>query len=195
MTPSHCQPKTEKSVTAMQLRTTSMEAPVAFPDNPALELRARFRSSMRLVASTVAVVTAEHDGRRGGLTATATCSLSVEPPLMLACVNRRSNTHGLIWRSERFCINYLGSQHRELANLFAVPIQDTDAKFAVGKWSMGRHGSPTLLDSLCTIECQLVRRFDEGTHTIFIGAVLDVATRDHHAPLLHVQGGFASVAR
>jgi flavin reductase (DIM6/NTAB) family NADH-FMN oxidoreductase RutF len=174
---------------------TPVETPVALPDNPALELRSRFRSSLRLVASTVAVITAAHDGRRGGLTATATCSLSVDPPLMLVCVNRRSNTHGFMWHSERFCINYLGTQHRDLADLFAGQMQDTDAKFAVGKWGIGKHGTPVLLDSLSTIECQVVRRFDEGTHTIFIGAVLDVTARDHHAPLLYVQGSFAGVAR
>lgn len=175
--------------------TTPVEVPVALPDNPALELRSRFRSSLRLVASTVAIVTAAHDGRRGGLTATATCSISVDPPLMLVCVNRRSNTHGFMWHSERFCINYLGTQHRELADLFAVQVQDTDSKFAAGKWGIGSHGSPVLLDSLATIECQVTRRFDEGTHTIFIGAVLDVTARDHHAPLVYVQGNFAGVAR
>jgi flavin reductase (DIM6/NTAB) family NADH-FMN oxidoreductase RutF len=157
-------------------------------------LRSNYRSSLRLVASTVALVTAAHDNKRGGLTATATCSLSVEPPLMLVCVNRRSNTHGFMWHSERFCINYLGKQHRELAHQFAIQVSDTDSKFAVGKWGVGRFGSPVLLDSLVTIECRVVRRFDEGTHSVFIGAVLDVTARDHHQPLLYVQGGFAGVS-
>jgi flavin reductase (DIM6/NTAB) family NADH-FMN oxidoreductase RutF len=196
MTPSRNEPRIAKRATAARRRSPApVEVPVALPDNPALELRSRFRSSLRLVASTVAIVTAAHDGKRGGLTATATCSLSVDPPLMLVCVNRRSNTHGFMWHSERFCINYLGTQHRDLADLFAVQVTDTDAKFAAGKWGVGRHGTPVLLDSLSTIECQVVRRFDEGTHTIFIGAVLDVVARDHHAPLLYVQGGFAGVAR
>lgn len=170
-----------------------IEAPT-FQENAAVQLRSRFRSSLRLVASTVAVVTAAHDGRRGGLTATATCSLSVDPPLMLVCVNRRSHTHGFMWNSERFCINYLGTQHRELADLFAVQVQDTDAKFSVGSWGKGRHGSPVLLDSLATIECRVLRRFDEGTHSIFVGSVLEVTAREEHEPLVYVQGGFAGVA-
>src|SRR5580704_10917108 len=57
--------------------------------NPAPDLGSRFKASMSLVASTVALVAAEAKGRRGGLTATAACSFSVDPPLMLVCINRR----------------------------------------------------------------------------------------------------------
>ena len=102
------------------------EVLAAFPDNSALDLRARFRTSLRLLASTVALVTAAHGTERGGLTATAACSLSVDPPLMLVCVSRRSRTHGFMRESDSFCINYLGEQHRDLALLFAAQVQDAE---------------------------------------------------------------------
>jgi flavin reductase (DIM6/NTAB) family NADH-FMN oxidoreductase RutF len=171
------------------------EALTVFPSNAALELRTRFRTSLRLLASTVALVTAAHGERRGGLTATAACSLSVDPPLMLVCVNRRSHTHGFMRESDNFCINYLGEHHRELALLFATQVQNVEEKFASGDWSMSPFGNPILRDSLATIECQVHRRIDEGTHSVFIGTVLDAVTRNDCEPLVYVQGGFAKLAR
>jgi flavin reductase (DIM6/NTAB) family NADH-FMN oxidoreductase RutF len=165
-----------------------------FPDNLALDLRARFRTSLRLLASTVALVTVSHGTKRGGLTATAACSLSVDPPLMLVCISRRSRTHGYVRASERFCINYLGEHHRDLAVLFATQVQDGEVKFGSGEWGIGAFGNPVLLDSLATIECRVHRRIDEGTHSVFIGTVLDVMTRNECDPLLYVQGGFAKPA-
>lgn len=172
----------------------SADALVTFPDNAALDLRTRFRTSLRMLASTVALVTSAHDNRRGGLTATAACSLSVDPPLMLVCVNRRSRTHGFMRESDRFCINYLGAQHGELARLFARQLEDSEGKFSIGAWGVSAFGNPILLDSLATIECSVHRRIDEGTHSVFIGTVLDAAMRSDCDPLVYVQGGFAKLA-
>jgi flavin reductase len=171
------------------------ESLAAFPDNSALDLRARFRTSLRRLASTVALVTAAHGAERSGLTATAACSLSVDPPLMLVCVSRRSRTHGFMHKSDCFCINYLGEQHRDLALRFAAQTQDAEDKFANGTWSISPLGNPVLADSLLSIECRVHRRIDEGTHSVFIGTVLDALTRNECEPLVYVQGGFARVAR
>jgi flavin reductase (DIM6/NTAB) family NADH-FMN oxidoreductase RutF len=183
------------SLAAKRLAADDAEEPLAFPENPALELRARFRSSLRQVASSVALLTAADGDRRGGLTATAACSLSVDPPLMLVCVNRRSRTHEFMRGSDRFCINYLGVHHRELARLFAKSAPDAETKFAIGTWDVSGHGNPILLDSLATIECSVLRRVDEGTHSVFIGAVLDATIRNACDPLLYVEGGFAALVR
>lgn len=187
--------KQSMAIRALQAAAEPADSLPTFPDNAALDLRARFRTSLRLVASTVALVTAAHDNRRGGLTATAACSLSVDPPLMLVCVNRRSHTHGFMRESDRFCINYLGAHHRELAQLFALQLEDSDAKFSIGEWGVSPFGNPILLDSLATIECCVHRRVDEGTHSIFIGTVHDVTARSDCEPLVYVQGGFAGLAR
>ena len=188
--------RSAKQATAIRKLQTAepADALATFPDNAALELRTRFRSSLRLIASTVALVTAAHDNRRGGLTATATCSLSVDPPLMLVCVNRRARTHGFMRESDRFCINYLGAQHGELARLFSVQLEDSEGKFSIGTWGVSAFGNPILLDSLATIECSVHRRIDEGTHSVFIGTVLAATKRSEFDPLVYVQGGFARLA-
>lgn len=164
-----------------------------FPHNAALDLRTRFRTSLRLLASTVALVTAAHGTQRSGMTATAACSLCVDPPLMLVCVSRRSRTHGFMRDSDRFCINYLAAHHGELARLFAQQLEDSEGKFSVGNWGVSALGNPILLDSLATIECSVHRRIDEGTHSVFIGTVLDVSMNSSREPLLYVQGGFARI--
>ncbi|MFP6617024.1 MAG: flavin reductase family protein, partial [Candidatus Hydrogenedentota bacterium] len=77
------------------------------------------QAAMRLAPATVAVITAESDGDINGLTATSFCSVSMEPPSILVCVNRDSRTHGLISASQRFCVNLLGAGQQGIANAFA----------------------------------------------------------------------------
>jgi flavin reductase (DIM6/NTAB) family NADH-FMN oxidoreductase RutF len=98
-------------------------------------------------------------------------------------------------QSDRFCINYLGLHHREIADLFALQMQESETTFSIGPWDTSAFGNPILLDSLVTIECSVRRRIDEGTHSVFIGTVLDAATRNECDPLLYVQGGFAELTR
>ena len=166
----------------------------AAPDNPALDLRSRFKASMRLVASTVALVASEADGRRGGLTATAACSFSVDPPLMLVCISRRSHTHQLIRQSGAFSVNYLASEHEPLAELFAQQFDDPDAKFQLGSWAKGSVGAPILLQALATVQCTVHRQLDEGTHSVFIGKVVEVTGGEENAPLLYARHRFARLA-
>jgi flavin reductase len=149
---------------------------------------------MSLVASTVALVAAEAEGRRGGLTATAACSFSVDPPLMLVCINRRSQTHRLIRKSGSFSVNYLATEHEPLAELFAQQFVDPDAKFKLGSWGRGNIGAPILLQALATVQCTVHRQLDEGTHSVFIGKVVDVTGGPEHAPLLYARHRFARVA-
>ena len=181
-----------QAMAMLTLQTTeATEEFTTFSDNAALDLRMRFRTSLRLLASTVALVTASHGDRRGGLTATAACSLSIDPPLMIVCINRRSRTHRLICDSDRFCINYPGIHQAEIAQLFARHLADSEDKFAIGSWGVSAFGNPILLDGLATVECSVRRRIDEGTHSVFIGAVLDVVAQKQYEPLVYSQGGFA----
>lgn len=158
------------------------------------DLDRQFRSSMRLVASTVTIVTAAHGGQRGGLTATAVCCLSVEPPLILACINRDSHTHGLIHRANRFCLNYLSDDHAEVARAFAHHVPDAEQKFGYGKWTESAQGNPVLGGCLATVECDVTRCMDEGTHSVFIGAVSAVSARAELAPLVYSRSGFFQLA-
>lgn len=153
--------------------------------------REQFRLAMRLVAATVTLVTAASNGLRSGLTATAMCSLSDDPPSMLVCVNRTAITHDFIVSSRMFCINILGEQHRELAEIFAGRTGlDGEPRFVHGEWQARTTGAPVLCDSCVSLECQLVDRAEMKTHTVFIGQVLALHMGLHRRPLLYADRNF-----
>lgn len=133
-----------------------------------------FRQAMRQVPSAVAVVTAEHEGRRRGLTATAVCSVSADPPQVLACVNKGGRAHGCISGAHAFGINFLADSQAELAVAFSRPVNDPDERFGQDDWMPGPEGVPLLRDALVSFACRVVQSLDCGTHTIFVGEIVQI---------------------
>jgi flavin reductase len=113
---------------------------------------------------------------------------------MLVCINRRSHTHRLIRQSGSFSVNYPATEHEPLAELFARQFADPDAKFKLGSWERGSIGSPILLEALATVQCTVHRQLDEGTHSVFIGKVVDVTSSPECAPLLYARHRLAHLA-
>lgn len=149
-----------------------------------------FKRGMRQLAGGVTLVTTFWNGERGGLTATAVCSVSAEPPQLLACVNKTASAHPLILASGIFCINLLGTQHIRLCERFSGQDgTDGDDRFKDGVWRSLKTGAPVLPDALASFDCKTVRQMDVGTHTIFVGGIVDVAVSGG-APLVHADGGF-----
>ncbi len=149
-----------------------------------------FKKGMRQLAGGVTLVTTLWNGERGGLTATAVCSVSAEPPQLLACVNKAASAHDLIIASGIFCVNLLASNHVKLAWRFSG--QDSiegDARFKDGTWRKLVTGAPVLTDALASFDCKTVRHIEASSHTIFIGAIVDVAVSGGR-PLIHADGGF-----
>ena len=148
-----------------------------------------FRRAMRKVPSAVTVVTAEHRGRRRGLTATAVCSVSADPPQVLACVNKGGRAHCCIAEAHAFGINYLADSQMPIALAFSRPVDDPDERFHPGDWTTGAEGIPLLRDALVSFACRVVQSVDCGTHTIFIGEILDIRQQDQRS-LLYKSGEF-----
>lgn len=152
----------------------------------------RLRLAMRQVASTVAVVTAGHDGHFGGATVTSVTSVSMDPPTLLVCVNRSVRLNTLLQAAGSFRVNYLGRGHEAVAQAFgggAVP-----DRFRVGRWNLDAAPAPELVDALAQISCRLDGAFECGTHTIFVGAVEEVRLGAAAEPLLYCNGGYARLA-
>lgn len=148
-----------------------------------------FRRAMRKVPSAVAVVTAEHEGRRRGLTATAVCSVSADPPQVLACVNKGGRAHACIALAHAFAINYLSDAQAPVAKAFSRQADDPDERFHGGDWAVGVQGVPVLRDALVSLACRLVQSVDCGTHTIFVGEILEIRQQDQRC-LLYQSGEF-----
>ncbi|MBL0932036.1 MAG: flavin reductase family protein, partial [Alphaproteobacteria bacterium] len=142
----------------------------------------------------VTIVTTFDGQTRAGLTATAVCSLSAEPPQLLVCVNRQAYPNRVIARAKRFCVNVLASGQAALALRFAGATgHKGEDRFAKGRWNVLATGAPVLDGALTSFDCELARAIRSGTHTIFIGRVLAVTTRQSGPALLSARGGFAGV--
>jgi flavin reductase (DIM6/NTAB) family NADH-FMN oxidoreductase RutF len=152
-----------------------------------------FKQGMRQLAATVTIVTTEHEGERCGLTATAVCSLSAEPPMLLVCVNRQAGAHDRIRLSRRFCVNVLSDEDAALSQRFAGP-EKGEARFAAGVWRTGITGAPVLDHALASFDCELIEQVEAGTHTIFIGRVHAVETKPGRRPLLYADGDYSGLA-
>jgi flavin reductase len=150
-----------------------------------------FKEGMRQLTAGVTIVTTAIGGERCGLTATAVCSLSAEPPTLLACVNREAGAHDPTLQSRVFCVNLLATHHRDLAALFANP-NKTEERFKSGEWGVLESGAPVLMDSLASFDCILGQTMRADTHTVLTGRVQAVRTDDSVEPLLYSRGEFGS---
>ena len=139
-----------------------------------------FLAAMRRFATGVAIVTTTHEGRVHGFTVNAFASVSAEPPTVLICVNRVVTAHPLIASSQRFCVNVLALEQRALAERFAGG--EPRSSFDGVAYRIGPSGSPILEGTVAHVDCGVTEELTAGTHTIFLGTVLDAGWRDG-APL------------
>ena len=162
--------------------------PAAEP-HPTIDER-HFRHIVGHLASGVTVITTADAEGRFGMTASSVTSLSADPALMLACMNNAGPTAAAVARSRRYCVNVLGERNGGLAKRFAAPSEDKFQGIAV---SAGLLGVPLLDEALAHIECEVVDRFIQGTHSIFVGRVV-AATANDGRPLTYFRGGFGRFA-
>ena len=153
--------------------------------------RRRLRDLMARFATGVTVVAARHGPLLAGMTANAIASISVDPPLMMASVARKAETHGAIIGSHAFALSVLAADQQALAECFA---QSTTAAKLIGfcgaAWSEAESGSPILEGALAYFDCRLVNRYDGGDHTIFLGEIVAAGYRDDAEPLLWYASGY-----
>lgn len=155
-----------------------------------------FVAGMRKVAGAVTVITTvSNDGERRGLTATAVCSLSADPPSLIACVNRKTWVAQFVSNTSVFAVNVLSHAQENIARTFAGQTSLAGAdRFMVGDWDAGSTGAPIAKGALASFECRLERLVDHATHAILIGQVVDTVLGDGHS-LVYLDGGFSSVPR
>ena len=150
---------------------------------------AGFKLAMSHFASGVTVVTTEHEGRLYGMTVASFASLSLQPPLVLVCIEKSVKTHEAIAGSKKFAVNILAEGQGEVSNRFASRAED---KFAGLDVSRGTLGVPLLPGALTTLECRLYDQLPGGDHSIFIGEVVAVTTAEG-APLLCFRSGYREI--
>ncbi len=146
-----------------------------------------FRQVLGHWATGVSVVTACVDGACTGLTVSAFSSLSLQPPLVLICIDHQTASHALIAVAGSFAVNMLDERSEHLSRHFASHVPD---KFAGVGYRFGTTGAPILDGALAVVECRIVNSLPGGDHTIFVGQVVAAIASDDRQPLLYFRGGY-----
>lgn len=155
------------------------------------------RNGMRHLAAGVSIITAADGGQRAGLTATAVCSVTTDPPRLVVFVNKNVYADTLIQRSAALAVNVLAGEQEEVARVFAGMVEGVQGedRFATGSWTTLVSGAPVLDDTLSSFDCRVVRMFDESTHHAFLCEVLAVRERSGGEALVYLNGAFRRVAQ
>jgi flavin reductase (DIM6/NTAB) family NADH-FMN oxidoreductase RutF len=151
----------------------------------------QFRRAMRRVAATVNVISLNVHGRPLGITATAVSSLSMEPPSLLACINRAAAVHASMADMANFRVNILHRDQEDIARMFADKRME-DLRFAAG-WDLAPDLPPRLIDAQASVLCRRIDHHQFGTHSIFIGVIEDVSVREDVSPLLYWNGRYGGL--
>ncbi len=159
-----------------------------------LALVEEFKGAMRHLASGVSIISAGQGTQRRGLTATAVCSLSMAPPMVLICVNHGGEAHQAISDSAAFCVNVLAESDRALADCFSGQTGVTaESRFQYGSWSGLHTGSPALDSALVNIDCRVAQVVSTATHSVFFGEVAQVRSNVQTLPLIHFNRLYGSL--
>lgn len=149
-----------------------------------------FRAALGRFASGVTVVTTkDNENRLHGITVSAFCSVSLEPPLILVCIDKEAGSHRAFEQSRAFVVNILREDQQYLSDRFASHLPD---KFEGVKYRDGIDRLPVLEDVLVNLECRLVNAHDDGDHTIYIGEIV-VSTVNDGNPLVYFKGAYRKI--
>jgi len=151
-----------------------------------------FRRVMGHFATGVTVVTS-HDGagKLGGLTANSVASVSLDPPLVLVCVDKKSDSYPLFAASQTFAVNILANEQETLSRRFAKSGGD---KFTGVGYRIGTTGCPLLTDTIAFLDCKVRHTFEAGDHTIYVGEAVEIAVDSEADPLLYFRGGYRNLS-
>lgn len=153
-----------------------------------------FRDAMSRFPGVVTLVTTRDGDERRGITATAVCSVTAEPPSLLVCLNQKTGTCASVARTGAFNVNLLGQEAGDLAMRFAGAGGVTgDEKFATGDWRADDKGLPYLADALLSMSCDVSERIVAGSHVIYIGRIREARFGEGEA-LLYERSAFRALA-
>ena len=151
-----------------------------------------FRAVLGRFPSGVTVVTTKAaDGTDQGMTVSAFSSLSLDPPLVLICIEKSASVHDALTTASGFIVNVLSAKQEQIARRFAIV--DIDRFEGVG-FARSAQGYAILDDVLAVIECDRVSLCEGGDHTIIVGEV-ETTRAESRTPLLYYRGGYAQLER
>jgi flavin reductase (DIM6/NTAB) family NADH-FMN oxidoreductase RutF len=148
----------------------------------------RFKQVLSRWATGVTIVTSRNGDDVHGMTVSAFTEVSLSPPLVLVCADKRSNTHAMIAASRIFAVNILAHDQSALSNKFASKTQE-DVRFVDLDYGAGATGAPLIGGALASLDCRLVAAHDHGDHVVYVGEVVEARYGDAE-PLVYHRGSY-----
>ena len=128
-----------------------------------------FQDAMAQFAGAVTIITTSDGGTPLGMVVTSVCSLSADPPSLIACINKGTSAHDPILRQGFFAVNLVSGTHVGLVRHFMA--SKGEDRFQAGNWGKLATGAPILDDAMAVFDCELTQMHDGFTHSILIGSV------------------------
>ena len=145
-------------------------------------------------ATGVAIVTSRADDRIHGMTCNAFCSISISPTSVLISLAKHTRTERMIQSGRVFAVNILSESQTRLSDRFAGRDKDKEAnRFEGIEWTVAATGAPILKGIQTYLDCRLRNAFDGGTHTLFLGEVVDVHVDEFQRPLIFFRSRYMTV--
>jgi flavin reductase len=132
-----------------------------------------FREGMSRLIGAVTVITTDGPAGLGGFTASAVCSVTDNPPMLVVCMNRNSRQHKIFSSNGVLCVNVLTADQEKVSTTFsgAATVQE---RFQVGQWSALETGAPALQNALVNFDTRIAQTIEAGTHSIFLCSIVTV---------------------
>jgi 4-hydroxyphenylacetate 3-hydroxylase, reductase component len=150
-----------------------------------------FRNALGAFPTGVAVVTASGEGAPMGITVNSFSSVSLDPPLVMWCLDRKSDRFAVFVNAHAFTISVLGAEHEAVSARLAKPGEHRLNKIELVPTELG---PPALADALAVFECERYAVHDGGDHAILVGRVARFFRKDEGAPLVFFRGRYGALA-
>lgn len=141
----------------------------------------------------VTIVTARDGDRIHGMTVSAFTEVSLEPPLVLVCADKKSNTNPVIAAGKVFAVNILGEDQADLSNKFASKKHELE-RFDDLEFDRGQTGAPLLANCVANLDCRVVAAHDHGDHIVYVGEVVELR-QTNAEPLLYHAGSYGTFSK
>ncbi|SDR64245.1 flavin reductase [Rhizobiales bacterium GAS113] len=154
-----------------------------------------FRDAMARLGAAVNVVTSIGPSGRVGFTASAVCSVTDEPPMLIVCMNRASRLNPAFKESGMLCVNALAASQEHLSGVFAGQTGvDMDGRFATARWSTLVTGAPVLQGCVTSFDCRIAEVTEVGTHSVFFCRVAGILIGPTQEGLIYFAREYHSVS-
>jgi flavin reductase len=153
-----------------------------------------YREAMARLGAAVNIITTDGPGGLRGFTASAVCSVTDDPPTLLLCLNRTSDSNAALKENRVLCVNTLTAAQAHLSPIFAgMTEHDIAGRFTAARWSRLVTGCPVLEEAVVSFDCRIAQVTEIGTHSVFFCEIDAIAHGSVHEGLIYFARGYHPV--